>query len=130
MKVEDVMTKQVWTVRSDTPLKDAAEILARQRVSGLPVVDAESCVVGVLSEGDILFKERGKSEEKGFLASLLELGLPDVETKLAARTAGEAMTAPAVTIGPRRPLTEAANKMIDEGVNRLPVVDEDGKLLG
>ncbi len=130
MKVEDMMTREVWTVRSETPLKEAAEILARQRVSGLPVIDADNRVVGVLSEGDILFKERGKTEEKGFLASLLELGLPDVDSKLAARTAGEAMTAPAVTIGPKRPLAEAANKMIENGVNRLPVVDQDGKLLG
>lgn len=130
MRVEDVMTREVWTVRSETPLKDAAEILAEKRISGLPVVDAENHVVGVLSEGDILFKELGETERRGFLAHLLEPGLHDLESKLSARTAGEAMTAPAVTIGPKRPLTEVANKMIEEGVNRLPVVDEAGKLLG
>lgn len=130
MKVEDVMTTEVWTVRSETPLKQAAEILAARHISGLPVVDEENRVVGVLSEGDVLFKERGAAEPRGLLASLLELGLPDVESKLAARTAGEAMTAPAVTIGPKRPLAEAAGRMIEEGINRLPVVDETGKLLG
>ena len=49
--------------------------------------------------------------------------------KVAARTAGEAMSSPPLTIGPSRPVHEAARKLISEGVNRLPVV-EDGKLVG
>jgi CBS domain-containing protein len=130
MRVQDVMTTEVLTVRSDTSLKDAAEILARNRISGLPVVDGENHVVGVLSEGDILFKERGAQEKKGVLERWLDLPLPEAAAKLEARTVGEAMTAPAVTIGRKRPLTEAANSMIDESVNRLPVVDEDRRLIG
>jgi CBS domain-containing protein len=51
MRVEDVMTTGVWTVRSDTRLKEAAEILTNRRISGLPVVDGENHVVGVLSDG-------------------------------------------------------------------------------
>jgi CBS domain-containing protein len=124
------MTTEVLTVRSDTSLKEAAELLAKHRISGLPVVDADQHVVGVLSEGDILFKERGAQEKKGVLERWLAFPLPDAVAKLEARTAGEAMSAPAVTIGRKRPLTEAANAMIEEGVNRLPVVDEDGKLIG
>jgi CBS domain-containing protein len=130
MRVEDVMTREVWTVRSETSLKAAAELLAGRHVSGVPVVDAENHVVGVLSEGDILFKERGLAEKKGLLDRWLDLPLPDIASKLEARTAGEAMSAPAVTIGRKRPLAEAANTMIEEGVNRLPVVDADGKLIG
>ena len=56
--------------------------------------------------------------------------LPDIGSKVEARTVGEAMSAPAVTIGRKRPLTEAANAMIEQGVKRLPVVDADGKLIG
>ncbi len=130
MKVQDVMTGDVLTVRTSTSLKEAAAILTERRISGLPVVDAENRVVGVLSEGDILFKESGAVEKQGFLARLLSMPVPGLELKIAAKTAGEAMSTPALTIGPRRPLTEAANTMIDEGVNRLPVVDEDGKLIG
>ena len=130
MRVEDVMTTEVLTVRSETTLKEAAEVLVRKRISGLPVVDAENHVVGVLSEGDIVFKERGEAKKKSLLERWLELPLPDVVSKLEARTAGQAMSAPAVTIGPKRPLTEAANRMVDEAVNRLPVVDDDGKLIG
>jgi CBS domain-containing protein len=130
MRVEDVMTNEVRTVRSETLLKEAAEILAWQRISGLPVVDTENHVVGVLSEGDILLKERGETEKKSLFDRWFEIPLPEFVSKLEARTAGEAMSAPAITIGPKRPLTEAANRMIDEGVNRLPVVDDAGKLIG
>jgi CBS domain-containing protein len=130
MRVEDVMTTEVCTVRPETPLKDAAELLAGRRISGLPVVDPENHVLGVLSEGDILFKEKGSPQHRGFLERWLTLPLPELEAKLASRTVAESMSAPAATIGPRRPLTQAANAMIDGGVNRLPVVDDDGKLIG
>lgn len=129
MRVEDVMTKEVRTVRSEMLLKEAAELLAQHRISGVPVVDADDHVVGVLSEGDILFKESG-GQKKGFLERWLSMPAIDLDLKLAARTAGEAMTAPAVTIGPKRAITEAANQMINEAVNRLPVVDDEGKLIG
>jgi CBS domain-containing protein len=130
MRIEDVMNVEVWTVGSDTPLKEAAEILTLRHISGLPVVDAGGHVVGVLSEGDILFKETGGTERKGFLERLLTLPVPELDLKLAARTVGEAMSAPAVTIGPKSQVAEAANTMIDQGVNRLPVVDDAGKLIG
>ncbi len=130
MRVEDVMTTDVWKVQSDTLLKEAAEILTKQRISGLPVVDGEDHVVGVLSEGDILFKETGKPEKESFLDRWLALPLTGLNEKLAARTVGESMTAPAVTISAKRPLAVAANLMIDEGVKRLPVVDDTGRLIG
>jgi CBS domain-containing protein len=130
MRVEDVMTTEVWKVRPDTLLKEAAEILAKQRISGLPVVDGEDHVVGVLSEGDILFKETGGPGKKSIFDRWLALPLAGLNEKLAARTVGEAMTAPAVTIGPTRPLAVAANSMIDEGVKRLPVLDDTGRLIG
>jgi CBS domain-containing protein len=131
MKVEDVMTREVTTVSPETPLKEAAMLLATNRFSGLPVVDASGEVVGVLSEADILVKEGGRHEERhGVLHWLLEPEDPGFEAKLEATTAGDAMSSPPVTISPIRPLREAANRMLDEGVNRLPVVDENGSLVG
>src|SRR5581483_10829402 len=102
MRVEDVMTREVETVKPETPLKRVAAILAELRISGLPVVDEHGVVVGVVSEGDILYKERLEPSGRGGLLGLLLSGGPDVDAKLQARTAGEAMTAPALTIGPRR----------------------------
>lgn len=130
MKIRELMTRDVLTVSPETSLKEAAAILGRNGISGLVVVDAAGAVVGVLSEADILLKEGGeRTTHTGILGWLFETGASDLEHKLAARTAGEAMTAPALTIGPDRPVHEAAARMIEDGVNRLPVVD-DGKLVG
>ena len=104
MQVKELMTIDVTTVRSTTPIKEAAALLAEHRISGLPVVDADRHVLGVLSERDII--------------------------ELAGKTAGEAMSAPALTIGANRSVTEAVATMLDRNVKRLPVVDRDGLLVG
>jgi CBS domain-containing protein len=129
MKVKDVMTTDVRTVTQETPLKETAELLAELGISGLPVVEG-GLVVGVVSEADILLKERGVNPSRRGLLGLVLDAAAAVEEKLHARTAGEAMTSPAITIGPERPLAEAAARMIDERVNRLPVVDEQDRLVG
>jgi CBS domain-containing protein len=129
MKVKDVMTRDVVTVGPETSLKEVAEILAERRISGMPVVRADGEVLGVVSEGDILFKERGASQRKGTLSWLKDPYGMEGLLKLEARTAGEAMTAPARTIAPWRALSAAAALMLEQHVNRLPVVD-DGELVG
>ena len=130
MNVRDLMTTEVLTVSPETPLKDAAALLAGHGISGLPVCDEDGCVLGIVSEGDILFKERGPREPSTSQDSAPPLGSRFQEVaKESARTAGEAMTAPAVTIAPERPAAAAARMMLDHGVHRLPVV-RDGVLLG
>jgi CBS domain-containing protein len=129
VKVRDLMTTEVVTVGPETPLRDVARILADNRISGLPVVDAQGDVLGVVSEADIVMKAKGTEEGKGGFLSWLFLEGVEAEDKLAARTAGEAMSAPAIVIEPDRPVHEAAATMTEMGVNRLPVV-EDGKLVG
>jgi CBS domain-containing protein len=131
MKINEVMTEDVLTVPTGKTLKKTAQLLADTGISGMPVVDDEGNLVGVISEADILFKERSPERRRG--GSFAWLFFPDLlenEAKLDARTAGEAMSAPPITIGPDRPVGEAAARMLDEGVNRLPVVDDDGKLIG
>ncbi len=131
MKINEVMTEDVLTVPTGKTLKKTAQLLADTGISGMPVVDDDGNLVGVISEADILFKERSPERRRG--GSFAWLFFPDLlenEAKLDARTAGEAMSAPPVTIGPDRPVGEAAARMLDEGVNRLPVVDDDGKLIG
>ena len=131
MKIREVMTEDVLTVPTGKTLKETAQILASTGISGLPVTDDDGNVVGVISEGDILFKERSPERRRG--GSFAWLFFPDMienEAKLDARTAGEAMSSPAVTIGPDRPIGEAAARMLDDAVNRLPVVDDEGDLVG
>ena len=132
MTIRDVMTTSVLTVRPDAPLKDVARLLIDSGISGLPVVDEDGAVLGVVSEGDFLAKGQGPESIRhrrlaGLLGETLEtrtqLG------KVGARTAGQAMSAPPVTIRPERPIREAAALMAQRHVNRLPVVD-DGQLVG
>jgi CBS domain-containing protein len=130
MKVEELMTRNAIAVTPEIPLKEVGGLLAEQRISGLPVVDDEGHVLGVVSEADILVKERGpESKHGGVFAWLLEGGRADQE-KLAARNAGEAMTAPAITIRARKHVSEAARLMTEHGIKRLPVVDAYGSLVG
>jgi len=124
MKVEQLMTHDPLTVRLDTSLKDVAAILSSQGISGLPVLDGDSRVLGVVSEADILRKEQGLGGPRGGVLGWLDRGAPD--PKLEARTAGEAMTSPALTIGPGRPAAEAAKLMVERGINRLPVIPAAG----
>ena len=129
MRVEDVMSKDVRTVEPGTTLKDVALVLSELGISGVPVVE-NGKVVGVVSEADILVKERGTNPALGGLVGLLFDETAEIGRKLHARTAGEAMTSPAITIAPNRAVSEAAGLMHDRMVNRLPVVGDDGALLG
>jgi CBS domain-containing protein len=130
MRVHEVMTTDVATTAAESSLKDAALELVRRRISGMPVVDADHRVVGVVSEADILAKEGDEQKPGGFLQWLVDPGDPWVAARFDAVTVGEAMSAPARTILPDRTVAEAATLMLDENINRLPVVDAEGKLVG
>lgn len=127
MRVRDVMTTDVTTVAPDTDLRDVATVLVQKRISGVPVVDGGR-VVGVVSEGDILFKERPSSNlQRGVLAWLMDEG--DLMLKIDATTAERAMTSPPITIAPERTVADAAALMLEERISRLPVV-EGSQLVG
>jgi CBS domain-containing protein len=132
MTVRDVMTRSVVSVHRTTPIKEVAQLLIENGISGVPVVDVTGAVIGVVSEADLLIKEQGadairhrplarfRGESAESRAQLVKLG---------AVTAADAMTAPAITITPARSIHDAAAIMTSRKVNRLPVVD-DGKLVG
>ncbi len=126
MKVEDVMTPVVVSVGPTATLKQVARIMGTRRVSGMPVIDAKRHVLGVVSEADIIVKAASRSI--GLIGRLWTPAKVDAR-RLDATTAGEAMSAPAVTIAPDRPVSEAAWFMVQRDVNRLPVV-RDGTLIG
>lgn len=130
MKIRELMTRDVATVTPGTTLKEVARVLTRRGISGVPVVDTGGRVLGVVSEADVLLKERGPEGRPAPRFAWFTDGRdPAADAKVAARTAAEAMTAPAVTIGPERPASAAARIMLERGINRLPVV-KDGVLVG
>ncbi|MEU3253380.1 CBS domain-containing protein [Streptomyces sp. NPDC006997] len=101
-----VMVGDVVTADRDTPLQDVVRRLRDHRVSGLPVVDEDDRVVGVVAERDLVLRD------------------PD------GGTAAGVMSAPAVTVHAEAPVPEAARLMAEHGVKRLPVVDEEDRLVG
>jgi CBS domain-containing protein len=129
MKVKELMTPNVVAVAPDDTLKDVAAVLVEHGISGVPVIDRDGAVVGVVSEADILMKERAAEPEPRILRWLLDGPVTGMQ-KLDARTAAEAMSAPATTIGPDKGVYEAARVMTDDGIKRLPVVDREGTLVG
>jgi len=130
MRVEDVMTTDVVTARADTPLREVAEQLSERGISGLPIVNDEGEVLGVISEADVLVKEaRTTPRRPGLLAWLLDATDPREQLKLEARVAGEVMSKPAITIAPYASTAAAAGEMLEQGINRLPVVKQ-GRLVG
>ncbi|MFE9634050.1 CBS domain-containing protein [Streptomyces sp. NPDC006463] len=123
IKVGDLMTDEVVSVVSATPFKDVAKLLAQHDISGLPVFDDEDRVVGVISESDLLRRQAAvpaasDAEERA--------AVPEA----AAVTAAGIMSAPAVTARADETAAEAARLMTRRGVERLPVVDEEDRLVG
>lgn len=124
------MSPTVVTVGPSTPLGETARLMSEHGISGAPVVDPSGELIGVISEGDFLLKERGRpARSDGALDRLLGRRANATDRRLSAQTAGQAMSAPPVTIDPDRTLREAAGLMIDRAINRLPVVSA-GRLVG
>ena len=131
MRVKDVMTRQVVTASPEMSLRELALLLSEHRISGMPVVGAGGTILGVVSEADILAKERGHAAVHASALNWLfgERAAPDELRRQAATTVGDAMATPAITVDLDRPLREAAALMLDRGINRLPVT-ANGLLVG
>ena len=129
MKIEDAMTAPVETVRPEASLKDAADIFAARGIGGLPVVDAERRMIGVITEADIMLKEQAEFPRRGLGSFFRKREADALRRKVEARTVGEAMSSPVVTVEHWLSVSAAAELMIEHGVNRLPVL-RGGELVG
>ncbi|MET8569512.1 CBS domain-containing protein [Streptomyces sp. NPDC004783] len=113
-RVGDVMTPEVVRARRTTSFDKAVRLLDRHRISGLPVVDHDDKVIGVISRTGLLrMRVEGAGGGRG----------PAV-------TAQHLMTSPAITVHPEQKVPDAARLMERQGVGRLPVVDEEDRLVG
>jgi CBS-domain-containing membrane protein len=125
--VKDVMSTHVIAVRQGASYKDMAAMLHDQRVSAFPVIDDDNKVIGVVSEADLLTKDAFDAAPPGALEGMLR---HREHAKASAVTAGELMTKPPVTVGPDVPVTQAARLMYSRRIKRLPVISDDGTLIG
>ena len=127
-KVNDVMTTAVVTVSPETPYRGVVDLLVSNRFSAVPVVDEFQRVTGVVSEADLLRKiEYAGAEEPRLFDGRRRRG---ERVKASARTAADLMSRPPVTVPVSTSITAAARVMDGEGVKRLPVVDDLGRLVG
>jgi CBS domain-containing protein len=126
-RVSDVMTTSVVTVDRITPYKEVARLLAEHRISGLPVLMMGREVAGVVTEADLLAAE---DKVRRHLHDAARGTWRPRRQRHPALTAGELMTAPAITIGPHATVPAAARLMSARHVRMLPVTDEKGILAG
>jgi CBS domain-containing protein len=131
MRVRDVMTHLVVTLRRSDSLESAAKRLAANRISGAPVV-AEGKLIGIVTETDLMrafepYQERDGAAFPGAPLMFLLRGAPRHAEDL---TVADAMTSDVATIRPDAPVREAAAKIDRRSVRRLPVVDQEGYVVG
>jgi CBS domain-containing protein len=130
-KAKDIMTRKVFSVRKETPLKEVADILALKGVAGVPVLENDGKVAGIISEKDFLFRMGSKSA-KSFMSIVTEClkGKGCVAVSVRAQKAGDIMSSPAVVVSPETTVMEIADIFAGKDINRVPVVDEKGMLVG
>jgi len=135
LKVNEIMTTDVISVTPQTEIVQAAKILLRERINGLPVVDEEGVLVGILCESDLIMQQKKFPVPSFFtlldgVVPLTSMKRLEAEVqKMSAVIVANAMTPNPLTVTPETTVEEVATIMVGKKYNTLPVV-EDGKLVG
>jgi CBS domain-containing protein len=134
MTASDVMTREVTTVSTDTPVQEIATLLYTRRISGVPVVDAENRVVGMVSEGDLMVHAGAVGEaprQRSWWLGLFGDAASSAEnyTKTHARTAADVMSKKVIGVHEDQSLADVAKLLEKNRIKRVPVL-RDGRLVG
>ena len=135
LTARDIMQAEVVTIGPDATVRELADLLATRKISGVPVVDGEGTVVGVVTEGDIVLQDAGLHFPHyiQFLDSTIYLESVSKFEERFRRTFGtkvaDIMSAEVVTVAPDASVYDVATMMADRDVNRVPVLEE-GRLVG
>jgi CBS domain-containing protein len=126
------MTTTVVTARPDTTFQQLVDLMFRNGVGGIPVVDDDGHPVGIVTESDLVTKEAYRSQRRPVPAASPVVFRQENTWSAKARggCARELMSTPVRTARPDDLLRMAAARMVTTGVNRLPVVGDDGRLVG
>ncbi len=134
--VADVMTPDPISVTPETNLEAAIQLLAEHHIGGLPVINGEGDLVGILSESDLMWQATGVETPAYILLldSLIYLKSPKKYNEELHKALGQlvkdVMTPKVITISPDKSIREAAQLMHDKRIRRLPVVNPQGQLVG
>jgi CBS domain-containing protein len=121
MRVRDIMTHPVFTVRSTDPIEGAAALLADRRITAAPVVDGDGRLVGIVSEGDLL-RDRVPEDPVAHLRPVPAL-------RHRPRVVAEVMTCEVLTAWLDEDVSDVARTMLVHDVRSMPVLD-GGRLVG
>jgi CBS domain-containing protein len=131
LKASDIMQKDVITISEDASVQDLAELLSEKKISGVPVIDEQNRVVGIVTEGDLVSLDADIHFPHyiQFLDSVIFIEsvkkFDERIRKTAAARVGQIMTTEVVTVQLDTPINELATLMTDKNINRLPVLDGD-----
>jgi CBS domain-containing protein len=130
MRVDDVMTRTVFTVGPTATIEQAAKLMVERRVSGLPVVDEAGGLLGIVSEGDLILRQ-GPAERLTWWRMFFTDGetLAREYRKRIGTVVVDVMTHAVISVGPEVDVSVAAHLLHTRNIRRLPVV-ADGKLVG
>lgn len=135
MTVSDIMTTETIVVKEDTTLKEAAGLLAKFHIHGMPVVDEDKKVVGIITESDFFMKDSSNIYLPTFLDFISRE--QDRGSKLSSSKdieiiskVKDVMTADCTTVKPELPLKELINLIKEKNFKTLPVTDNEGTLVG
>ncbi|QQP93389.1 CBS domain-containing protein (plasmid) [Skermanella sp. TT6] len=136
MKAGDIMTRSVITIDADSTVAEAAKRMLEHRISGMPVVDGQGRVIGVISEGDLLRRAETGTETQGKGRGSWWLGLvagassqADAFTKQHGRTVRDAMSGSVISVDEDAPLNEVVELMESRRIKRVPVT-RDRQVVG
>lgn len=135
MKTRDMMTKDVITVSPETSVRDVAALLVKHKISGIPVVDKDGKVLGIVSEGDVLRKRIAPKapDTLSILGTMICYdGMKEYQEafrKMGANTAVEIMTEPVIAVDVNDDICKVGEVILNHHIKRVPVM-ENGKLTG
>jgi len=131
IKADAIMTRDVITVHENASLVEVAKKMADRQISGLPVVRDDQTISGIISEKDFLKKmneDKAPSFMRVVLHSLETTGC--IASELKKLVAADIMSFPCITTLPQTPVIEVAKMMDQKNINRIPVIDDELKLVG
>jgi len=129
---KDIMIKKVVTISKDATLAELAKLLIKNKISGVPVVDKKEELVGIVTEADLIIKESNLPFPLSFSFAFLksyESYTKSTKEYLETRVE-EVMSANVKTVREDMPTSKVVNIMINNNINRLPILNNDGKLTG
>lgn len=136
IKAKDIMRKKVITISKDASIEELSDLLVNNKISGVPVLDDNKKLVGIATEGDLVFMDADLHFPRYFklLGSIIYLESLNKFQKNLKKYLGtkveDIMTAKIRTVKEDTPLNEIANLMIKYNINRVPVLDEKEDLVG